>query len=161
MKVYSEITKELYDTVEECQTAEEKFAKEEAAKKAKAEEDLKQAAVAATNEKNVVSKRKKELADAVEAADEVYSEACKKYDAAKSQAREILAEAQKKADAIISQAAKEVREASQKKFNAVLHFNSEFGTYRTVLTGSKALEEANRMLNSFWANNPLRDFFDL
>lgn len=159
MKVYSEITKQLYDTVTECQTAEENFAKEAAAKKAKAEEDLKKAEIAATNEKVIKSKRKKDLADAISAADDVYSEACKKYDAAKAQAREILAEAQKKADGIISEATKEVREASQKKFNAISEFNKEFGKYTTILTGSKAIEEANRMLNNFWSNSIFDELF--
>lgn len=161
MKVYSEVTKQLYDTVEACQTAEEKFAKEEAVKRAKAEEALKQAEVAAANEKAMVSKKKKELADAISVADEAYSEACKKYDAARAQARDIIAEAQKNADEIVNAAAKEVRAASQKRFNAISEFNKNFGTYKTVLTGSKAMEEANRMLNNFWSGNLFRDLFDL
>ena len=158
MKIYSEVTKELYDDVKECQKAEEAYAK----KQLEAEEKQKALEAKVAEEKAAISKKRKELSDAIEKADEDYVAACNVYDVARKQADDIIVEARKKASDILSAAAKEVEKASENKMNAVAEFNKEFGPYRTVVTGNKAIELHNRVVSNFnrMFNNALSDFFD-
>lgn len=144
MKIYSELTKELYDDVKECQKAEEAYAKKQL------EEEEKQKALEAkvAEEKAAISKRRKELSDAIESADEEYTTACNLYDIARKQADDIILEAKKKANDVLNVAAKEVEAASEKKMNAVAEFNKEFGPYKTVVTGNKAMEFHNKLISN-------------
>ena len=150
MKIYSEITKEIYDDVAACEAAEAKFAEKQ--EQLKAENARVEALV--NEEKAAVSKKKKELSDAVERANEEYIAATKVYETERARAQEIIKEAQKQADEIMSNAAKSVRKASEAKMAAVTEFNKSFGPYRTVITGAQAVDEYNRvvteMLRSFW-----------
>ena len=145
MKIYSEVTKKLYDDVKECQKAEEAYAKKQL------EDEEKQKALEAkmAEEKAVISKKRKELSDKIEKADEEYVTACNMYDVARKQADDIILEARKKANEILNVAAKEVEKASERKMEAVSEFNEEFGPYRTVVTGNKAVELHNKILSNF------------
>ena len=158
MKIYSEVTKQMYDSVKECQKAEEAYAKKQL------EDEEKQKALEAkmAEEKAVISKKRKELSDKIEKADEEYVTACNMYDVARKQADDIILEARKKANEILNVAAKEVEKASERKMEAVSEFNEEFGPYRTVVTGNKAIELHNRVVSNFnrMFNNALSDFFD-
>ena len=158
MKIYSEVTKELYDDVKECQKAEDSYAK----KQLEAEEKQKALEAKVAEEKAAISKKRKELSDAIEKADEDYVAACNVYDVARKQADDVIIEARKKAADILSAAAKEVEKASEKKMNAVSEFNKEFGPYSTVVTGNKAVELHNKVVSNFYRmfNNAFSDFFD-
>ena len=145
MKIYSEVTKEMYDSVKECQKAEEAYAKQQL----EAEEKAKALEAKVAEEKAVISKKRKELSDAIEKADEEYAAACNVYDVARKQADEVILEAKKKANELLNAAAKEVEKASEKKMNAVSQFNKEFGPYRTVVTGNKAVELHNKLMSNF------------
>lgn len=138
MKYFSEITKQTYDSPEECLKAEKNY-KAEQKKKADAE---------ATRLANI-SKEKKELARLVEDADARLTEANKLYEVAQNKAAEILEKSNKEVRDILDAAKKEVKAAEQAKLDAILAFNKKFGTYTTTYTGEKAAEEFNRSMNRF------------
>ena len=149
MRIYSDILKQFYPDVKACEKAEAEYAAKKAAEEAKFEADKKALEEKVAAEKAAISKKKKEMADAIELADEEYTAACKVYDAAKKQASDILKEAREKANYVLNVAAKEVEKASEKKMTAIRDFNKAFGVYRTTLTGAKAAEEYNRIVNGF------------
>lgn len=161
MKIYSEVTKQMYDSVKECQKAEEAYAKQQI----EAEEKAKALEAKVAEEKAIASKKRKELSDAIEKAEEEYVAAFNMYDVARKQADEIILDAKKKASEVVAAAAKEVEKASEKKMKAVSEFNKEFGPYRTVVTGNKAVELHNKLLsnvNRMWPNLfNLDDWFTL
>ena len=150
MRIYSDKTNQFYETVKACEQAEAIYDKKVADEKAKYEADKKALEEKVAAEKALVSKRKKELSDAIELADEEYVAACKVYDVAKKQADDIMKEAREKANEILSVAAKDVEVASQKRLNAIAEFNKSFGVYRTTLTGARAADEFNRIFNAIW-----------
>lgn len=146
MKIISELTGKEYNTPEECLKAEELYKKEQ---KKRADEESKKL--------SEISKQKKELANAIEDADKDLSEANKLYEVAKNKAAEILEKSNKEVRDILDSAKKLVKAAEEKKLNAVLKFNKEFGPYTTKYTGEKAAEEFNRSLKRF--DNIFDDFF--
>lgn len=149
MKITSELTGKEYKTVEECLKAEEEFREKE-------REIAKKEAI----KLNELTKNKKELAKAIEDADEKVNEANKLYEVAKQKAADILDKSNKEVEKILSEASKKVKEAEEEKLNALMKFNKEFGTYKTVITGEKAAEEykkaVDRFNNSF--NSVFKDF---
>ena len=160
MKYYSETLGKLFDKKEDL-FAEEKAHADKLAKE-KAEFEAKEAKLkaAAEEEQKTSSRRKKELSDEIEKASTFLDEAYKFYEAERAKAKDILKEAQEKADKIlleakeeaknlVSLAEKEVKKASEKKTQAVSNFNKEFGPYKTVLTGDKALDEYNKLIRNF------------
>lgn len=154
-----------YETVKECMKADELFDKKLAEKEAE-ERELQEKL---NQEKAAITKRKKELSEAIEKAEEDYVASCNLYDIANKQAsdimhksneeaKKILAEAKKKADEIregaetkaneiLVAASRNIEKASEKKMQAISEFNKEFGEYRTTLSGPKAIEAHNRLLN--------------
>ena len=150
MRIYSDILKQFYPDVKACEKAEAEYAIKKAAEEAKFEADKKALEEKVAAEKAAISKKKKEMADAIELAQEEYAAACKVYDVARKQASDILKKAREEADSVLSVAAKEVEKASEKKMTAVRDFNKSFGVYKTTLTGAKAVEEYNRVVNNFF-----------
>jgi hypothetical protein len=153
MRFYSDKLNKIFETEEELKAAEtakdSEIKKEEESKALKVEED-----------KKAISIRKKELSDVVEAKAKEFNSAYDKYEAAKAKAKKELNEKYKTLNAqakaaedeyakAISEAEKEVRKASEEKTNAIAKFNEEFGPYKTVLTGDKAIAEYNRMVRNF------------
>ena len=105
----------------------------------------------------------------MEKATKYLDEAYKFYEAERAKAKDIYAEAQKKAnqllkdakreaDQLIDMAEKEVKKASEKKTLAISEFNKEFGPYKTVITGDKAIEEYNKMIRNM--DNTFAKFWD-
>lgn len=128
----------VYETVKECLKADEAYEEAQAAKE-KAE----------VEKKNAISVRKKELADAVQAAEEGVATAQAELDEVREEARKLIDEAQLKARDMIKEATEKYREASGERYKAIQNFNKEFGTYTTTYTGQKALEEYNRWNKHF------------
>ena len=142
MKYYSEELNKVFDTAEELNTAE--------AEKHKAEEEM--------NRKNALaSKEKKELANAIEKADEELDEAYKQLDLAREKAKEIQREALKKVEETLHPAEEAVKAALDRRYKCVKEFNDKYGVFTTTLTGAKAAEEMSRVWKTF--DNFLDDFF--
>ena len=125
-----------YETLEACKDADEKYA-----------EEKKKNEIALSEKKAAISKRKKELADAVSIADKEVDEAYKAYDSAKEHAAKIIRKANEEANSILREAAAAVEKATEKRMNSIKDFTNEFGTYTSTYTGDKALEEYNRIIN--------------
>lgn len=134
----------IYDTVDECLEADEKFEKEQ-----------EQKALAETEKKNALSKRKKELADNIRVAEDKVSLAFEEYEKVREEARKKIAEAQEEAKKMLKEAEEKYSDASSERYEAIRNFNKEFGTYTTTYTGKQALEEYNRIsksMNRFFNN---------
>lgn len=122
-----------YSTVEECVKADEEFDKQQ-----------EQKALAETEKKNALSKKKKEMANAIQAAEDEVALSLTAYDKAKEEANKLVSEAKEKAKEVLKEAEKKYEEAIGKRYEAIKDFNEEFGAYTTVYTGNKALEEYNK-----------------
>ena len=142
MKYYSELTKQAYDTEEDCVNAEKIFAEEEAKKK---------------EEASNLSKEKKELAKAIELTDEELDKAYHEYNDAREKASKILSGAEAEAGRIISEARDKVKAAQRKRYEAISNFNNKFGVYTTHYDGEKALQELRR--STEWINNVFQNLF--
>ena len=156
-----------YKTEKECIAADKAY-------DAKIEADMlaKEAEKAALEQKfeeeqKMISLKKKELAATIEATQLALDEAQKFYDITKSKAQEKLKAANKEARQIIDEAkalaskqyqqvesevddmmiaaSKQLEKASEARMNAIAAFNKEFGPYRTVVTGNRALDEYNKV----------------
>lgn len=141
MKYYSEITKKNYNSEKECLEAERQYA-------LKSNEESKK--------QTQLSIRKKQLAKAIEEADEKVTQANKEYEIAKAEAKKVAEEADKKIDEIFTNAENKIKEAESNKFKLIQKWNEEFGTYNKTYTGKKALEEYEKAINRF---NNLFKFF--
>lgn len=124
----------VYNTVDECVAADKAF-----------DEAQEKRALVETEKKNALSKQKKELADAITAADDQVTAALDKYEQAQTEARKIMAEARDRAQALLKVAKDEYDAAADEHWKAVKAFNDRFGTYTAVYTGNKAMQEYNRM----------------
>ena len=147
MKYISDLTGKTYDSAEECTKADEAYEQE---KKAKEEQKAKEQAL--------ISKEKKELADAVDAANKKIEDAYTGLEEAKKKAREILENSYKEAERIISEAKKPVTEAEKEKRDAMIAYNKKYGTYQRVYTGEEAEKEFARINKYF--NDSIRSLFD-
>lgn len=134
MKYYSELTKKIYESEKELNEAEEQVRTAEAEKEKKAA---------------LISKDKKEMANAIEAADARLEEAYKTLDAARERAKDIQKESLKKIEEILHPAETEVKKAQAEKLDAIKKFNEKYGVFTTTLTGAKAAEEMSRIWRAF------------
>lgn len=133
MKIYSEITKEFYDNVEDCESAEKKYQAE------------KEALAVKEAEKEALAKNeKKELSKAIEDADKELTLANELYEKARSKAAEILDKSNKEVSKILDEAGSAVKSAEEKKLAAIIAFNKKYGKYTRTITGEKAAEEFNK-----------------
>lgn len=145
MKITSELTGKEYKTVDECLKAEEEYKK-----------GLEEKATTEAKKLNELGKEKKLLAKAIEEAEDKVREAENLYEVARQKAADILDESNKQVEKILSDAREKVKQAEEEKLNAVMKFNKEFGTYKTVITGEKAAEEYNKAVKRF--DNMFKDF---
>ena len=138
MKFYSEILEKFYDDPETLESAEavyqQKIADEEAKAKARSEE---------------ISHRKKELANAIEDADNELDAAYAAYEEAKKTCDEMYAETKRLAAEIMEPATQIVKNAQKKRVEAISAFNKEFGAFRTTYTGDNAQKEFERALSGY------------
>lgn len=135
MKIYSEVTKQFYDTVNACEEAETEFKKQEEEQAAKKEKEA-----------ALVSKEKKELSKAIEDADKELTLANELYEHARAKAADILDKSNKEASKILEDAGSAVKKAEEKRLAAIVEFNKKFGKYTKTITGEKAAEEFNKAI---------------
>lgn len=138
MKIYSDLTKKFYESVEDCEKAEKEF-----------EEEKEKLALEKSTKDKEVSKRKKELSDKIEAAEKAVDEAYKRYYKVKEETDNDLAECLKKCKERLTESKTELIQCEEEKTNAIREFNQEFGTFQKRYTGDKAITEFNRWVNAF------------
>lgn len=139
MKFYSEKLDKLFDSAEELQLAESASTKKKS-KKIVVEEPV--------VEKQPEVPTKKQLATAVEAADEAVKEAYANYETAKANAEELSKKYLAEVNAILEPAEKAVKQAEQKRYEAIRNFNNSYGAYQVTYTGARAADELVKAINS-------------
>lgn len=152
MKIIGKDGKEYFD-VKSCLKADEAYDARIAAEKLEEENRKKALEAKIEQEKNAISKRKKELSTMIEKAEEKCILAENVYDEARRKANDVLKKAKEEANAILQAATKELESASAEKLKAIAAFNKEFGPYQSVVTGTKAVNNYNRLvrnMNRFW-----------
>lgn len=149
MKFYSEKLDKLFDTPEELQAAETSKKKKKA-----------------VNEQPVVDESatvptRKELASAVEAADERVKQAYADYETAKGKAEELSKKYLEEINALLDPAQKAVKEAERLRYEAIRNFNDSYGAYQVTYTGAKAADEMMKAISNInsRANKVFRDMF--
>ena len=149
MKFYSEKLDKLFDTPEELQAAETSKKK----KKAATEQPV-------VDESATVPTRK-ELASAVEAADERVKQAYADYETAKGKAEELSKKYLEEINALLDPAQKAVKEAERLRYEAIRNFNDSYGAYQVTYTGAKAADEMMKAISNInsRANKMFRDMF--
>ena len=149
MKFYSEKLDKLFDTPEELQAAETPKKK----KKAVAEQSI-------VDETATVPTRK-ELATAVEAAEERVKQAYADYETARGKAEELSKKYLEEINAILDPAQKSVKEAERLRYEAIRNFNDSYGAYQVTYTGAKAADEMMKAINNInsRASKLFRDMF--
>lgn len=149
MKFYSEKLDKLFDTPEELQAAETPKKK----KKVVAEQSV-------VDETATVPTRK-ELATAVEAAEERVKQAYADYETARGKAEELSKKYLEEINAILDPAQKSVKEAERLRYEAIRNFNDSYGAYQVTYTGAKAADEMMKAINNInsRASKLFRDMF--
>ena len=149
MKYYSEKLNELFNSPEELEAAEKTVTSKKAKKK-----------TVETAEQPKAPSRK-ELAAAVEAADELVKKCYADYDQAQLKVEELSKSYLAEIDKILGDAKKAVKDAERARYDAIRKFNDTYGAYQVTYTGDKAADEllkAIRSINST-AHNIFRDSF--
>ena len=149
MKFYSEKLDKLFDTPEELQAAETPKKK----KKVVAEQP--------TVDETATVPTRKELATAVEAAEERVKQAYADYETARGKAEELSKKYLEEINAILDPAQKTVKEAERLRYEAIRNFNDSYGAYQVTYTGAKAADEMMKAINNInsRANKIFRDMF--
>ena len=149
MKFYSEKLDKLFDTPEELQAAETPKKK----KKVVAEQP--------TVDETATVPTRKELATAVEAAEERVKQAYADYETARGKAEELSKKYLEEINAILDPAQKSVKEAERLRYEAIRNFNDSYGAYQVTYTGAKAADEMMKAINNInsRANKIFRDMF--
>ena len=149
MKYYSEKLDKLFDTLEALQEAESK----KVTKKRRMPE------VDPVDEPAVPTR--KELASAVEAADEAVKEAYAQYETAKVKAEELSKKYLEEVNAILDPAQKAVKDAEKNRYEAIRKFNDSYGAYQVTYTGARAADEMMKAISNInsRANKMFRDMF--
>lgn len=147
MKIFGKDGNE-YASVKECLRADEAYEKRIAEAKEREEAQKREQELKLAEKKAEISKRKKELSAAIDAANTEVAEARIAYNRDKERAERLIAEARKEAEVILTEANKKLKLATEKKMNAISTFNHEFGPFTTVLTGQDAWDEYKRISNS-------------
>ena len=149
MKFYSEKLDKLFDTPEELQAAE--------TPKKKKKTVTEQPAV----EEAAATPTRKELAAAVEAADEKVKQAYADYETARGKAEELSKKYLEEINALLDPAQKAVKEAERLRYEAIRNFNDSYGAYQVTYTGAKAADEMMKAISNInsRANKIFRDMF--
>lgn len=135
MKYYSESLKKFYDSESDLLKAEE--------------EEKKQQAIAETS--------RKEMAKNIEEANTRIDKAYEEYEVAKKKVDDLIAETRQKVKSILDPAKKEISDAENARMEAIKEFNKKYGVYTETLSGDKAVEQYNRVLNQF--NSTFENFW--
>lgn len=135
MKFYSDVTKKLYDTLEQLEEAERLAGGNPANNKRMAKQETKE---------EVKIPTKKQLASEVEAAEVKVNEAKANLELAKQRAQEISKKYLEEIDSIMEPAKQQLKDAQRARYNAIQRFNDTYGAYTTTYTGSKAADEFAR-----------------
>lgn len=149
MKFYSEKLDKLFDTPEDLQAAETSKKK----KKVSAEQPV-------VDETATVPTRK-ELAAAVEAADEQVKQAYADYETAKVKVEELSKKYLDEINSLLDPAQKAVKEAERLRYEAIRNFNDSYGAYQVTYTGARAADEMMKAINNInsRASKLFRDMF--
>lgn len=134
MKFYSEVLEKVFDDVDTLNSEEAAYQQKLAEQKAK---------------EDAITSRKKELAKAVEVADNELDAAYEAYEEAKKTCDEMREETKRLIAEIMEPATQIVKTAQAKRLEAIQNFNKEFGAFRTTYTGDRAQKEFERSLSSF------------
>ena len=134
MKFYSEVLEKVFDDVDTLNSEEAAYQKKLAEQKAK---------------EDAITSRKKELAKAVEVADNELDAAYEAYEEAKKTCDEMREETKRLIAEIMEPATQIVKTAQAKRLEAIQNFNKEFGAFRTTYTGDRAQKEFERSLVNF------------
>lgn len=160
MKILGKDGKE-YATVKACIKADAEFDKKVAEEKAAADLEKATKELELAQKKAEISKRKKELSNAIDVASEEVKLATIEYNQAKEKAENLISEARKQAHSILDEAAKKLTAANDTRVRAISDFNKEFGPFTTVLTGTDAWNEAQRIQKAIDKQfGPFRNFFN-
>lgn len=134
MKFYSEVLEKVFDDVDTLNSEEAAYQQKLAEQKAK---------------EGAITSRKKELAKAIEVADNELDAAYEAYEEAKKTCDEMREETKRLIAEIMEPATQIVKTAQAKRLEAIQNFNKEFGAFRTTYTGDRAQKEFERSLSSF------------
>lgn len=154
MKFYSEKLEQLFDHMDDLVAAETQADAKAQEQNTNGECETKDET---KDEKALISKEKKALADAIKGAEETVAEAQDEFNEAKKKASEILSNAQKEAHEVILEASKRLSSAREEQYKALKEFNKRFGPYTQQYTGEKAYAEFKKHLESF--NDIFGDWF--
>lgn len=157
MKYYSDLLDKMFNSLEECESAEDAYNKELKEKENQIKEETQKA-----------SKEKKIISNKIEEADKNLDLAYNDYEIAKNKVKELLKESDNKikdildeynnkAMEILNPAKQAIKTAQEEKFKALSEFNKKFGTYTINYTGDKAYNEYKRI--SSWINEMFNRFF--
>ena len=154
MKFYSEKLDKMFDTMEELQIAEAPKKKKKATL-TPVEEPL------ATTPAEPAVPTRKELAAAVELADEAVKEAYANYETAKAKVEELSKKYLAEVNNIFEPAQKAVKEAEKARYDAIRKFNDSYGAYQVTYTGARAADDMMKAISNInsRANKLFRDFF--
>lgn len=152
MKYYSEKLDQLFDSMEELELAENPPKKKSSKSKTVVEQ---------MENTSVSTPSKKQLAAAVESADEAVKEAYAQYETAKSKVEELSQKYLTEVKTILEPAQKAVKEAEQKRYEAIRNFNDSYGAYQVTYTGARAADEMMKAISNIntRANKLFRDMF--
>ena len=151
MKYYSEKLDQMFDSIEDLTAAE--------ASRSKKKKSAPSATCASANVENVPSR--KELANAVEVADNQLKEAYANYESAKAKVEELSKKYLEEVDCILEPAKKTVKEAERARYEAIRKFNDTYGAYQVTYTGARAADEMMKAISNIngKARTLLRDMF--
>lgn len=153
MKYYSEKLDKMFDTIEALREEESKVAIKK--KKVATQEPVK------TEENVSNAPSKKQLAAAVEVADEALKEAYSNYESAKTKVEELSKKYLAEVNNILEPAQKAVKDAEKNRYEAIRRFNDSYGAYQVTYTGARAADEMMKAISNInnRANKLFRDMF--
>lgn len=151
MQYYSEKLNKLFDSVEELEREEGKKTSKSATKKTASDKIV-------NKQDEQTTPTRKQLAIAVEAADEAVKEAYAKYEAAKAQVEELSKKYLEETDKILEPAKAAVKNAEQNRYEAIRKFNDSYGAYQVTYTGARAADELMKAINRI-NSKAIREFF--
>ena len=141
MKFYSEKLDQMFDSMEE-------LIKAETPKKKRAKKDIPVQEVENPVDQDTKEPTRKELAAAVEQADEKVHAAYADYETAKIKVEELSKKYLEEFNAIIEPAKSAIKNAERERYDAIRRFNDSFGAYQVTFTGAKAAEELVKAMNN-------------
>ena len=147
MKFYSDITKEMYESVDELNEAEAEFLMATLEEECDDCTDCDECEGCTECDETIENvPTRKELAANVDKADAALKQAKADYDIAKQQVEELSKSYLEAVDAVMEPAKKAVSDAEKAKYKAIKEFNDSYGAYQVTYTGARAAEEMLKTL---------------